>query len=46
MKLWRVDYVEGTEVSVYKVKYVYARTPEQAIRLARVENIVDLTIVV
>ena len=42
MKKWIVDYVVG---NTYKVKYVYAETAEEAIRKARVKNIVDLNIV-
>ena len=37
---WRVDYVVG---NTYKVKYVYAKNNEQAIKRANVKNIVDLT---
>ena len=37
---WRVDYVVG---NTYKVKYVYAENNKQAIKKARVKNIVDLT---
>lgn len=36
---WRVDYVVG---NTYKVKYVVADTSTQAIKKARVKNIVDL----
>lgn len=42
MKKWRVDYVVG---NTYKVKYVYAKTNTEAIKKARIKNIVDLTIV-
>lgn len=36
---WRVDYIVG---NTYKVKYVIADTAAQAIKKARVKNIVDL----
>ena len=39
---WRVDYVVG---NTYKVKYVIANSASQAIKKARVKNIVDLNIV-
>lgn len=39
MYRWLVDYVVG---NTYKVKYVYADTSENAIKKARVKNIVDL----
>lgn len=39
---WRVDYVVG---NTYKVKYVIADSALQAIKKARVKNIVDLNIV-
>ena len=39
---WRVDYVVG---NTYKVKYVIADSASQAIKKARVKNIVDLNIV-
>ena len=39
---WRVDYVVG---NTYKVKYVIADSAFQAIKKARVKNIVDLNIV-
>ena len=39
--IWRVDYVVG---NTYKVKYITAETAEQAIKKARVKNIVDLNI--
>ena len=42
MKKWSVDYVVG---NTYKIKYVYAETAEEAIKKARVKNIVDLNIV-
>ncbi len=42
MKKWIVDYRVG---NTYKVKFVYADTAEQAIKKARVKNIVDLNIV-
>lgn len=42
MKTWCVDYVVG---NTYKVKYVEADTAEQAVKKARVKNIVDLNIV-
>ena len=39
---WRIDYVVG---NTYKVKYVIADSAPQAIKRARVKNIVDLNIV-
>ena len=39
---WRIDYVVG---NTYKVKYVMADSASQAIKKARVRNIVDLNIV-
>lgn len=39
---WRVDYVVG---NTYKVKYVIADSASQAIKKARVKNIVDLNII-
>ena len=39
---WRVDYVVG---NTYKVKYVIADSASEAIKKARVKNIVDLNIV-
>ena len=42
MLKWRVDYVVG---STYKVKYVNAETNTQAVKRARVKNIVDLNVV-
>ena len=39
---WQVDYVVG---NTYKVKYVIADSASQAIKKARVKNIVDLNIV-
>lgn len=39
MTKWRVDYVIG---STYKVKYVDAKTNTEAIKKAKVKNIVDL----
>ena len=39
--IWRIDYVVG---NTYKVKYITAETAEQAIKKARVKNIVDLNI--
>ena len=39
--IWRVDYVVG---NTYKVKDITAETAEQAIKKARVKNIVDLNI--
>lgn len=36
---WRVDYVVG---NTYKVKYVEAKTNTEAIKKAKVKNIVDL----
>ena len=39
MKKWRVVYVVG---NTYKTKYVFAATNTQAIKKARVKNIVDL----
>ena len=38
---WCVDYVVG---NTYKVKYVIADSASQAIKKARVKNIVDLNI--
>lgn len=40
--IWCVDYVVG---NTYKVKYIEADTAEQAIKKARVKNIVDLKII-
>lgn len=37
---WRVDYVVG---NTYRVKYVYAENNIQAIKKAKVKNIVELT---
>jgi hypothetical protein len=37
---WRVDYAVG---NTYKVKYVYAENNKQAIKRAKVKNIIDLT---
>lgn len=42
MLKWRVDYVVG---STYKVKYVNAETNTQAVKRAKVKNIVDLNVV-
>ena len=42
MKKWAVDYVVG---NTYKVKYVFAETPAEAIKKSRIKNIVDLRIV-
>lgn len=42
MKKWRVDYVVG---NTYKVKFVNAETNTEAIKKAKVKNIVDLNIV-
>ena len=42
MKKWIVDYVVG---NTYKIKYVYAETAAQAIKKARIKNIVDLRVV-
>ena len=39
MKRWRVNYVVG---NTYKYKYVYADTAAQAIKKARIKNIVEL----
>lgn len=39
---WRIDYVVG---NTYKVKYVIADSASQAIKKARIKNIVDLNIV-
>ncbi len=39
---WRIDYVVG---NTYKVKYIIADSASQAIKRARVKNIVDLNIV-
>lgn len=39
---WRIDYVVG---NTYKVKYVIANSASQAIKKARVKNIVDLNVV-
>ena len=39
IKKWRVVYVVG---NTYKTKYVFAATNTQAIKKARVKNIVDL----
>ena len=41
MKKWIVDYVVG---NTYKVKYVFAETATEAIKKAKVKNIVDLNI--
>lgn len=41
MRKWRVDYVVG---NTYKCKYVYANTAEEAIKKARIKNIIDLII--
>lgn len=40
-KTWIVDYVVG---NTYKVKYIEATTAQEAIKKARVKNIVDLNI--
>lgn len=42
MLKWEVIYVVG---NTYKCKYVYAQTNEQAIKKARIKNIVDLYVV-
>jgi hypothetical protein len=42
MKKWAVDYVVG---NTYKVKYILAKTTAEAIKKARIKNIVDLRIV-
>lgn len=42
MKKWCIDYVVG---NTYKAKYVYANTAQEAIKKARVKNIVDIFIV-
>lgn len=39
MYKWRIDYVVG---NTCKVKYILADTAEQAIKKARIKNIVDL----
>ena len=39
MKKWHIDYVVG---NTYKVKYVYAKTAQEAVKKARIKNIVDL----
>jgi hypothetical protein len=39
MTKWRVDYVVG---NTYKVKYVMATDSKEAIKKAKVKNIVDL----
>ena len=41
MKKWIVDYVVG---NTYKIKYVFAETAKEAIKKARVKNIVDLNV--
>ena len=38
---WRVDYVVG---NTYKSKFVYATTAKEAIKKARIKNIIDLDI--
>lgn len=42
MNKWNVTYVVG---NTYKRKYVFADTNEQAIKKARVKNIVELYII-
>lgn len=42
MKIWRLDYY-GT--GAYRRKYIKADSSEQAIRKAKVKNIVDLCII-
>ena len=42
MKKWEVTYIVG---NTYKFKYVFAETNEQAIKKARVKNIVDLYVI-
>lgn len=42
MKKWAVDYVVG---NTYKVKFVFAETVSEAIKKAKVKNIVDLRII-
>lgn len=42
MKKWEVAYVVG---NTYKFKYVFAETNTQAIKKARVKNIIDLYVV-
>ena len=42
MKKWAVDYVVG---NTYKVKFVFAETANEAIKKAKVKNIVDLRII-
>lgn len=39
---WIVDYRVGTKVVTYKYKIVEAETAEQAIKKARVKNVVDV----
>lgn len=39
MKKWCIDYVVG---NTYKVKYVYAKTAQEAIKKARIKNIIDI----
>ena len=42
MKKWQVDYLVK---NTYKVKYLLAKDSREAIKKARVKNIVDLQIV-
>lgn len=42
MKKWVVDYVVG---NTYKVKFVFAESANEAIKKAKVKNIVDLRII-
>lgn len=39
MKKWRVEYVVG---NTYKSKYIFAETANDAIKKAKIKNIVDL----
>ena len=42
MKRWRINYVVG---NTYKYKYVFAETNTQAIKKARIKNIIELYVV-
>lgn len=44
MKKWRVDYYIKNK-NLYASKFVYAETPEEAIKKARVKNIEDLVLI-
>ena len=44
MKKWRVDYYIESK-NLYTHKFVYAETPQQAIKKANVKNIEDLVII-